>query len=602
MSGIDGIRDLLRDAGAVVCVSDPKWGARVEIRFSELEDAQRLHKTIVDARATAPTETSAHECRPCGYHTAVCCQCRNLLPSGTSTETSARCEECGHCDGVGADGFCQHFEIKSRNGRVVMSYPAPASPSVAQPERTSDVEMSNLQSEQYSVSETLSEVDSKSNATPKAQVDPPAASDAQADMDQERASMAVGVGQPTDNDTLLNALNEARNLVLAVSTLGKYTVKHPRQVRTDCAKAVEAVAERYRAAQPTIPEQLIVLRKDARRAQSMSAKIPDLYVNNEYEATRRWNTRGGTTTPTTVAVEAQLKTILDRSNFNIEGWRKCYEHVSASVPYSDEKPLRDDITHAHRVIEMLYKDQKALAESLSRYTAQQPEVEAAFDDIIRERDQLSIQLFAANEALKPTEQDYKDVAAANRWALGEIERLKGEVGRLRTCLHCGERISQTGNSQWIHKDGLITCRKSQGKHEGVYHASPAESDPDIYDAVSDLRHNRAIAVEILESLGFDTVTTVKAVQDVTAILSLYVGLLRFQLFSAQQANELGSREIDQLRAELATARADAIGECVAKANEWSHSTSCKKHDENPCCHIRTAKAIAAALDQLKDQK
>lgn len=45
--------DLLRDAGAIVCVNDPNAGARVEIRFAELEDAQRLHKALVRMRAPA---------------------------------------------------------------------------------------------------------------------------------------------------------------------------------------------------------------------------------------------------------------------------------------------------------------------------------------------------------------------------------------------------------------------------------------------------------------------------------------------------------------------------------------------------------------------
>jgi hypothetical protein len=66
MSRIDEIRELLRDAGAVVCVNDPDAGAKVEIRFAELEDAQRLHKTLVQAPATAPTETGAR-CVRCGH-------------------------------------------------------------------------------------------------------------------------------------------------------------------------------------------------------------------------------------------------------------------------------------------------------------------------------------------------------------------------------------------------------------------------------------------------------------------------------------------------------------------------------------------------------
>lgn len=67
----------------------------------------------------------------------VVCQSRGLLqkysPATTPTGTSARCGECGHSDGVGADGFCQHFEIKSRNGgsRCLHKCIFPASTEVA---------------------------------------------------------------------------------------------------------------------------------------------------------------------------------------------------------------------------------------------------------------------------------------------------------------------------------------------------------------------------------------------------------------------------------------------------------------------------------------
>lgn len=51
--------DLLRDAGAIIIVNEGGAGARVEIRFAELRDAQRLHKTLIQSRATAaPVEQS----------------------------------------------------------------------------------------------------------------------------------------------------------------------------------------------------------------------------------------------------------------------------------------------------------------------------------------------------------------------------------------------------------------------------------------------------------------------------------------------------------------------------------------------------------------
>lgn len=46
-------QDLLRDAGAIVCVNDPDVGARVEIRFAELGDAQRLHKALTQSCANS---------------------------------------------------------------------------------------------------------------------------------------------------------------------------------------------------------------------------------------------------------------------------------------------------------------------------------------------------------------------------------------------------------------------------------------------------------------------------------------------------------------------------------------------------------------------
>src|ERR1041385_4192328 len=70
----DSIRSLFYDAdGGVVCVNDPDAGARVEIRFSELEDAQRLHKRIVEARAITSTAGSERcaECLLCGHAGSV---------------------------------------------------------------------------------------------------------------------------------------------------------------------------------------------------------------------------------------------------------------------------------------------------------------------------------------------------------------------------------------------------------------------------------------------------------------------------------------------------------------------------------------------------
>jgi hypothetical protein len=45
------VERLLRDAGAIIVVNEGGAGARVEIRFSDLRDAQQLHKTLVETRA-----------------------------------------------------------------------------------------------------------------------------------------------------------------------------------------------------------------------------------------------------------------------------------------------------------------------------------------------------------------------------------------------------------------------------------------------------------------------------------------------------------------------------------------------------------------------
>lgn len=60
-----GQRDgLLRDAGAITCVNDLGIGARVEIRFAELEDAQRLHKALVQMRSGAPATVAEGKAHP----------------------------------------------------------------------------------------------------------------------------------------------------------------------------------------------------------------------------------------------------------------------------------------------------------------------------------------------------------------------------------------------------------------------------------------------------------------------------------------------------------------------------------------------------------
>jgi hypothetical protein len=109
MSRVDEIQNLFRDAGAVVCVNEPGELARVEIRFSQLKDAQRLHGAIVEARATAPTESRRFEVKLLNFaddeRILFCASClleamnHNLvisscaLPIDIVTESSERCED-----------------------------------------------------------------------------------------------------------------------------------------------------------------------------------------------------------------------------------------------------------------------------------------------------------------------------------------------------------------------------------------------------------------------------------------------------------------------------------------------------------------------------
>lgn len=79
----DDQRDLLRDAGAILVVNEGETGARVEIRFAELEDAQRLHKTLVQSRAATPAgpqdEARPIRCVLCDhYGNAANGQCQEI--------------------------------------------------------------------------------------------------------------------------------------------------------------------------------------------------------------------------------------------------------------------------------------------------------------------------------------------------------------------------------------------------------------------------------------------------------------------------------------------------------------------------------------------
>lgn len=53
------------------------------------------------------------------------------------------------------------------------------------------------------------------------------------------------------------------------------------------------------------------------------------------------------------------------------------------------------------------------------------------------------------------------------------------------------------------------------------------------------------------------------------------------------------------RKDIAEAEARVWEEAAKIADGWANSRSCKAHDDNPCCHVRTGAGIASALRSKK---
>ena len=47
----------------------------------------------------------------------------------------------------------------------------------------------------------------------------------------------------------------------------------------------------------------------------------------------------------------------------------------------------------------------------------------------------------------------------------------------------------------------------------------------------------------------------------------------------------------------ATVERETLERAAEIADEWANSESCRQHEDNPCCHVRTGAAIAAKLRQ-----
>jgi hypothetical protein len=51
-------------------------------------------------------------------------------------------------------------------------------------------------------------------------------------------------------------------------------------------------------------------------------------------------------------------------------------------------------------------------------------------------------------------------------------------------------------------------------------------------------------------------------------------------------------------AHLTEARRQVWEEAAKVADRWANSGSCRQHDDNPCCHVRTGAAIAEAIRDM----
>lgn len=54
-------------------------------------------------------------------------------------------------------------------------------------------------------------------------------------------------------------------------------------------------------------------------------------------------------------------------------------------------------------------------------------------------------------------------------------------------------------------------------------------------------------------------------------------------------------EISRLKDKVQKARSEAFEECARIADKWAMSASCGRHDDDPCCHVRTGDGIASAI-------
>jgi hypothetical protein len=367
-----------------------------------------VHRELVEARATAPTETSARcaKCAECGHKDQVgsdgfcrftvlvdpCkgetdyCNCECVFPASTEQAGELVDEVQHRMDSVveravewhqagreGAEWFDKAEALSAAIEFLLELRTAPA-PLVVQPQRlyrtrycdhcqtdhnyfigwSNDDHVSNMQTEQGGVSQTLPQVDTGSNDASKTQIDTSAQGVAQANVDQECAGMAVGVAQPEADPARLSGTC----LACEASTNDPY-----------CAECTE----RYRA----------IMGPSA-------------------------------TTPTTAVVEAEHEPDIYDA---VAEFRQRFSDSTGSFGAQSET------TNMKAGIDVIIKrrDEAALTTKEKGWIHTRSPTWTDIDNLLSFINLVQFQLFAAREA--------------NRLGDVEIERLKGEVGQLKFDLH-----------------------------------------------------------------------------------------------------------------------------------------------------------------------
>lgn len=158
-----------------------------------------------------------------------------------------------------------------------------------------------------------------------------------------------------------------------------------------------------------------------------------------------------------------------------------------------------------------------------------------------------------------------------------------------TCQHCEQLITEatTTGGGWVHmKTGLATCRKlGTSIHEGIFNAEPIE--PDIYDAIRELRDRAAIPAQ--ESFT-DTGSIVQVLEDnrrwwSELSFNLAAGSVTdFQRLAFAARAAQCQKAIDRLASELSAkdAEIERLGAALNEAAMRHHSLAQHGGDWREC--------------------